>query len=82
MKGIQYTIRGIPEEVDTSLREEAALYGKSLNALLVEKLSETTGAGPQPKTNGLEKFIGTWVDDPGFDEAMQEHEKVDPKEWE
>jgi len=82
MKGLQYTVRGIPEEVDASLREEAAQSGKSLNTLLVEKISESTAAGKQGWTNGLEKFIGTWVEDPAFDEAMKDHEAIDPKEWE
>lgn len=82
MKGIQYTIRGIPEELDTVLREEAAQSGKSLNSLLIEKLSAATGTTEKPRTNGLEKFIGTWVEDPGFDEAMKDHEIVHPEEWE
>ena len=79
MKGIQYTLRGIPANLDTALREEAAQYGKSLNALLLEKLS---AASENPRTNGLEKFAGTWVEDPAFDEAIKEFEKVDHAEWE
>ena len=82
MKGVQYTIRGIPEELDNALREEAAKYGKSLNTLLIEKLSDSAATPVNPPTNGLEKFAGTWVDDPDFDEAMKGHEIVHPEEWE
>jgi len=82
MSGIQYTLRGIPSAVDTALREEAARYGKSLNALVVEKLSAAAGISDTPQTNGLEKFAGTWVEDPAFDEAIKEFEKVDHGEWE
>ncbi len=82
MKGVQYTIRGVPEEVDTKLREEAAQFGKSLNTLLIEKLSGPAQREAKPWTNGLEAFAGTWIEDPSFDEAMEAHEIVHPEEWE
>ncbi len=83
MKGIQYTIRGIPEEVDTSLREEAALYGKSLNSTIIEKLSaEAHQLGGVSKHNDLESFAGCMAHDPDLDEALAEQRKIDPADWE
>jgi hypothetical protein len=81
MSGIQYTIRGVPEELDTVLRQEAAEYGKSLNSLLIDKIAESCKLQQIPRTNGLEKFAGTWIDDPEFDEAMKDHDIVHPQEW-
>ncbi len=82
MSGKQYTIRGIPDELDAVLREEAAQYGKSLNALLVEKITASSAISERPWTNGLEKFIGCMEPDAGFDEVMKDFERVDPGEWE
>jgi antitoxin (DNA-binding transcriptional repressor) of toxin-antitoxin stability system len=31
--------------------------------------------------HGLEKFIGSWVEDESFDEAVAEFRKVDPEMW-
>ncbi len=82
MGGIQYTVRGISEELDAVLREEAAQYGKSLNSLLIEKITAASAITNKPWTNGLEKFIGCMDPDPGFDAAMKDFERVDPGEWE
>lgn len=83
MKGIQYTIRGIPEELDTVLREEAAQYGKSLNSLLIDKLSESSGIAKESgKNSDFDQFVGSWVEDPGFDEAIKCFDEIDPEEWE
>ncbi|MBK1882965.1 hypothetical protein JIN85_11100 [Luteolibacter pohnpeiensis] len=77
MKGKQYTIRGISEQLDHALREEAARYGKSLNALLIDKLSDSCKLSPERKTNGLEKFAGCMEPDPDFDAAIKEFDRVD-----
>jgi plasmid stability protein len=36
---MQYTIRGIPERLDTVLRERARAEGKSLNAIALDALA-------------------------------------------
>ncbi len=38
MKGIQYTIRNIPPEVDRTLRARARKTGKSFNQVIVDTL--------------------------------------------
>lgn len=83
MKGIQYTIRGIPEELDATLREEAAINGKSLNSILIEKLSiDLKDSVTEKQNTDFDQFVGTWQEDPGFDEAIKVFSEVDPGEWE
>jgi hypothetical protein len=40
MESIQYTIRGIPEELDRKLRQEARETGTSVNKLVLETLKK------------------------------------------
>jgi hypothetical protein len=82
MAGKQYTIRGIPEELDSVLREEATRYGKSMNALLIDKLTEACSIADKPKTNGLEIFSGCMKPDPELEAALWEQRVVDPRDWE
>jgi hypothetical protein len=82
MKGKQYTVRGVSDELDAALREEAVTYGKSFNAILIDKLAESCRLTDQPRINhDFDGFIGSWVEDPGFDEAMKDCEKIHPDEW-
>jgi len=39
---LQYTIRGIPPEVDQALRRNAARHKQSLNQVVVEELTAAT----------------------------------------
>ena len=81
MKGRQYTIRGIPDALDTALRQEAASTGKSLNTLVLEKLSGTSVEESHPVNTDFREFVGTWIEDPAFDEAMKDFERIDPEDW-
>ncbi len=82
MKGIQYTIRGIPEELDTVLREEAAVYGKSLNALLIEKLLDSIETvGVVRKHDDLDSFAGCLKPDDEFETALNEQRQIDLEDW-
>jgi len=40
MESIQYTVRGVPAELDAELRREARASGRSLNAVVVGALEE------------------------------------------
>jgi len=71
MSGIQYTIRGISQEVDRRLREDARKTGKSLNGLVVETLERATLPGGPPY-HSLDWFFGmSEGSDAGEDEALQ-----------
>lgn len=78
----QYTIRGVPAEVDNALRERARRYGRSLNAVALEALERGLGLTPDPaRHHDLDSLAGTWVDDTGFDRAIEEMDRVDDEQW-
>ena len=82
MKSSQLTVRGVPIRLNEVLRKKAKEEGKSLNAVLVESLMRGAGLGPEePCFNDLDSIIGTWVEDPKFDEAMEMMNKIDPELW-
>jgi hypothetical protein len=77
---IQYTIRGIPEEVDLALRRRSRERGISLNQLLVEELTEATGGEPKTRRS-LQPLLGKWQDDPEFDRILEEQRRIDQEMW-
>lgn len=76
---IQYTIRGIPREVDRALRQKAARQKRSLNQVIVEELTEAT-IGAKRRTD-LSDVTGGWIPDPAFDEIMASQRKIDWDKW-
>jgi hypothetical protein len=77
---IQYTIRGIPPEVDKVLREKAAKRGLSLNQAVVEELVVAT-VGRQKKAD-FSDLVGQWTPDPGFDEIIaSQRQVIDLDKW-
>jgi plasmid stability protein len=82
MSNIQYTIRGIAQRVDARIRERAAREGKSLNETVLELLKAGLGiANSGERYTDLDDLAGTWVDDPEFDRAIREMDRVDPELW-
>ena len=80
---LQYTVRAVPAYVDRALRRKAAAEKKSLNALLREALIKEAGvAEPSGRLyTDLDSLAGTWLDDPGFDEAIRAQDQVDASLW-
>jgi hypothetical protein len=76
---VQYSIRGIPLEVDRLLRERAALRKVSLNRLVLDELTRATGC--RAKKADFSDLAGKWQPDPGFDEAIKAQRRIDRKEW-
>jgi hypothetical protein len=76
---VQYTIRGVPPEVDCELRRRARDKKISLNQLLVEELR--SAAGTARKYRSLDGVAGAWVDDPEFDRALEDQRRIDPDLW-
>ena len=76
---IQYTIRGVPAEVDRLLRQKAAARHQSLNQLVVEELATAT-MGRQRRAD-FSELAGKWVDDPEFDEIIAAQRQIDPDKW-
>jgi plasmid stability protein len=75
----QYTIRGIPREVDRALRQKAARQKRSLNQVVVEELTEAT-IGAKRKTD-LSDVTGGWIQDPAFDEIVASQRQIDWDKW-
>jgi hypothetical protein len=80
---VQYTVRGVPAHVDRALRRKAQEERKSLNEVLREALStEAEGTGlPGRVYADLDSLAGSWVDVPGFDEAIQAQDRIDETLW-
>ena len=80
--GIQYTVRAVPEAVDRAVRHRAGREGKSINAVVVEALARglELDAGPAEHTD-LDPLIGTWQEDPSFDRAVADFQRVDDDAW-
>lgn len=82
MNGRQYTIRSVPDRVDRELRSRANSEGKSLNALLLAVLEGAVTPPDEPVVHhDLDFLIGTWVEDPEFDKAMEHCERINAEDW-
>jgi hypothetical protein len=76
---IQYTIRGVPEEVDRALRQKASRRKQSLNRLILDELAALT-SGRQQRTD-FSDLVGKWTPDPEFDRVLASQRRIDWKKW-
>ncbi len=76
---IQYTIRGVPSDVDQALRRKAAQRNQSLNQVILDELSGAT-VGQTHKAD-FSDLVGKWMPDPAFDEIIAAQRRIDPKKW-
>lgn len=78
----QYTIRNVPNAVDRELRETARKRGISLNEAALIALRRGLGVSEQPpEYDDLDDLVGTWKEDPLFDEAIKDQDRVDSELW-
>jgi hypothetical protein len=79
----QYTLRGIPRELDEALRRKAKREGISLNKAAIRALRQGMElSGETVLNHDFDDLIGTWVDDPEFDKVIEEMDVIDPEMWE
>lgn len=78
---VQYTIRGVPADVDLALRRKAHRRKISLNRLLVEELIKSVGEAPEPSHRSLRALAGRWKEDTQFDRALEDQRKIDWSLW-
>jgi len=79
---MQYTLREIPPTLDSELRQRAKAEGKSLNTVAIEALIRGTGLGDSPgRLRDLSDIVGTWHEDPEFDQAIADQDRVDEEMW-
>jgi hypothetical protein len=76
---VQYTIRGVPPEVDQALRKKAAKLKLSLNQLVVDEL--TRAAIGRPRRTDFSDLVGRWIPDPAFDEVIASQRQIDWDKW-
>lgn len=79
---MQYTLRDIPPPLDSELRRRAKAEGKSLNSVAVEALIRGTGLGQtEVRQRELGDIVGTWHEDPEFDQVIAEQDQIDERLW-
>lgn len=79
---VQYTVRDVPAHVDRLLRRRAAEERVSLNRFLQDVMARAVGAETEaPVYHDLDALAGAWEDDPAFDRAIAEQDRVDEKLW-
>ena len=74
----QYTIRAVPAAIDKELRRRAKRESKSLNAVVVEALCRGLELSLNPvEHTDLDFLIGSWQEDPSFDQAIADFDRID-----
>ena len=80
--GMRYTIRSVPDAIDRAVRRRARREDKSMNAVVVEALARGLKIEVVPAEHtDLDHLIGTWQEDPEFDLAVADFERVDRDMW-
>ena len=79
---MQYTVRGIPPNLDAALRERAREAGRSLNEAAVDALAAGAGLiGSPRKYRDLKDIAGTWKPDKALESALAAQDVVDEETW-
>jgi hypothetical protein len=78
-KPVQYTVRGVPDEVDRELRKKAAQRKQSVNQVIIDELTRAT-IGRVQKAD-FSDLVGRWTPDPGFDEIVASQRQIDWDMW-
>jgi hypothetical protein len=78
----QYTIRGVPADVDRVLRERARAAGKSFNQVALEALAAGAGKSLKPKRD-LRDVIGSMSakEADRIDVEISRQHQIDPELW-
>ena len=79
LETVQYTIRGVPREVDRALRAKAAQMKISLNQVVVNELTRAT-IGHTRKAD-FSALVGQWTPDPEFDDIIASQRQIDWEKW-
>lgn len=77
MSDIQYTIRAIPKQVDTYLRRQAHLRGRSLNRTVLDYIEESIKRDAVKQDDDFSWLIGSNTIDDSSLEAIKEAKEYD-----
>jgi hypothetical protein len=69
----------LPQVVSDALAQKAREQGRTLQDVVLDAL--TRGLAAPEAQRDLTDIAGTWVDDPAFDKAVEEFERVDSELW-
>ena len=75
----QYSVRGVPPEVDAALRKKAARSKRSLNQVIVDELTRATVGSPRKAD--FADLVGRWKRDPAFDKILASQRQIDWDKW-
>jgi len=79
---MQYTLRNVPAALDRALRRIARREGRSLNEVTLDLLARAAGTAGEPvKHRTLGDLSGAWADDPAFDDALADQDRIDAALW-
>ena len=79
---MQYTIRNVPDYLDEALRVSARREGKSLNEVVLAALVRGAGLAERKRIKrDLSDIVGTWQEDPAFESAISDQQKIDEAMW-
>lgn len=79
----QYTVRNLPRQLDQALRKKTNETGQSLNEVVVETLKRGMGlTGESVRYDDLDPLIGSWKEDPAFEEVLKLQDQIDKSLWE
>ena len=78
-KSLQYTIRGVPTEVDHALRRKAESRKESLNQVILDELTLAT-IGNRQRAD-FSDLVGRWAPDAAFDEILKSQRQIDWDKW-
>jgi len=78
----QYTLRNVPEYVDSLLRQKAKATGKSLNQVALDALIAGSGQVVRPKRD-YRAIIGSVDMDEAsqLEEEIRQQRQLDPELW-
>ena len=79
---MQYTIRNVPDRVDSALRKAARMQRKGLNEIAIEALARGTGlTGEARRQRDLADIAGTWQEDLAFNRTLAAQDAIDEELW-
>ncbi len=79
MQAKQFTVWGLPDEVDRALRERARTRKVSINQVIVDELTKATIGVRQ--YGDFSDLVGRWAPDDAFDEIIGRQRTVNPDDW-
>lgn len=79
---MQFTVRGITDDLNRAARESAEREGLSLNEALLRALRAGLGVESAPsKKRDLSKIFGKRLIDDATLKALQQQRSIDPEHW-